>query len=163
MIDGLDHLVRFRSVDDWLPGLLREGLPVGIPVMSRLRDGQSYPFVLVKEVPLVGAPPVDRDFVYAADVEVHAFAAGLDAQYDARDLASACESLLASFGRDGRIVGPSEKVAVVRITECAARRTDWSDADSTVQYQDLPVGVERFRVQARVLVTRRNWVEVGKG
>lgn len=155
-IEGLEGLIPWSNVEHWLPAMMSDELPEGISVISRLRDGQPYPFILVKETPLSGSPHVDRDRARFVDVEAHCFAEGIDAEDDARDMAVACETVLRRFGDEGRLVTAAEKFADVRIVESAARRSDWSDAVSTVQYQDLPTGVERFRVQARLVIARRN-------
>lgn len=151
-IPGLDN-VRWDNVERWLPGLLAEALPASVDVTSRLEEGQEFPFVLVKEVPLVGPPHIKSALLRLADVELHCFAQGLDAEDDAYDLAVACEEVL--LGLRGCLVTPSEKLAQVVLTEGAVRRVDWADSTGPVQYQDLPTQVERFGVSARLVVARR--------
>lgn len=156
-IDGLEALVPWSNVEHWLPDMLEAEMPDGIAATSRMEDGQPLPFLLVKETPLVGPPHVEYGLARKADVEVHCFAEGVDAEDDARDLAVACEIALKKF--EGRLVTPAEKLARVFVTESAVRRIDWEDPTGPVQYQDLPTQVERFKVGARLVIARRN----GKG
>lgn len=156
MIQGLKKLVRWRSVEDWLHDYLRDGLAGSDPpiqVVTRMRDGQPMPFITVKEVPLLGVPPEEPDWLRFADVEINCFTDGIEAEVDGFNLASACETLLRKL--PDHLVDGRERVRGVQIREPAARRSDWADATSSVQYQDLAIGVERFRVQARLILARR--------
>ena len=96
------------------------------------------------------------DRVDVLEFEVHTFTAGLDAEEVAWRLSWSIIELLRGYAARGkRVPGRESFVKAFELMERPRRREDWADSTGPVQYQDLPVGMERFVFQARLVVLHR--------
>lgn len=143
------------SAEDFLPVWLREALPEHVTVVTRLEDGMSLPAVLVKETMGSNGYVRARPETDVIELELHTFTDGIDAEVDGWRLQWAMWSLIDGWASRGRRIdsrGSVLKFATQR--ERPRRRADWADATGPVQYQDLPLRIERFVQPIRLLVKR---------
>ena len=146
------------TVETFLPGWLEADLPDGVTCRSRVEEGDSVPYVMVVEVqPTTGGQFIrSDDALNVLEFEVHTFTAGLDAEDVAWRLSWSIIKLLREYAARGRRVPGGESfVKAFELMERPRRREDWADSTGPVQYQDLPVGMERFVFQARLVVLHR--------
>ena len=157
-IESLDS-GKHVAVEDFLPGWLSRALPDGVTVRTRIEEGDAMPYLLVMEVDPEGVSAAARrggDDVDVVEVELHAFCEGLDAERACWKLLWASFKLVEEWARKGRRIGSAASFLVgARLLERPRRRPDWADATGPVQYQDLPVGIERFVARARLTIINR--------
>lgn len=149
---------RHTTVEEWLPAWLEADLPEGVTVRSRIEEGDALPYVLVQEVqPTTAGQFIRSDgAVDVLEFDVHMFAGGLDAEDVAWRLGWAVIELCRGYADRGKQVpGMTSFVVGFELMERPRRRADWADATGPVQYQDLPARVERFVLQARLVVLHR--------
>ena len=149
---------RHVTVEAFLPGWLEADLPEGVTCRSRVEEGNAVPYVMVVEVqPTTGGQFIrSDDRVDVLEFEVHTFTGGLDAEDVAWRLSWSIIELLRKYADVGRRVpGRESFVKAFELMERPRRREDWADSTGPVQYQDLPVGMERFVFQARLVVLHR--------
>lgn len=144
-------LVEMSPVEDLLIGLLPSRL-AGIPVQVRVEDDQAIPFALVRSSGSWGTWAGDERFLDAAQIHVHTFAGGLNAEEDAANLAEAIRVTL----RDSKnIVVPHRgHIVSVEMTSRPRRVADWATATGPVQYADLPAGVDRYETIYHVIIRK---------
>nr|DAO00114.1 MAG TPA: tail completion protein [Caudoviricetes sp.] len=146
------------TVEAFLPEWLEADLPDGVTCRSRIEEGDAVPYVMVVEVqPTTGGQFIrSDDAVDVLEFEVHTFTSGLDAEDTAWRISWSIIKLLRDYATRGRRVpGRESFVKAFELMERPRRREDWADSTGPVQYQDLPVGMERFVFQARLVVLHR--------
>lgn len=145
------ELVEMSPVEDLLLALLRERLPA-VSIQSRIKQKQTFPFVLIRSVGAWGAWDGDERFLDSSVVEIHAFAEGLNAEEDANLLSEAVRVIL----RDSKnVVVPNRgHIVSLDMIDRPRRTPDWATSVGPVQYADLPVGVERFETSYRVTIRK---------
>lgn len=149
---------RHVAVETFLPEWLEADLPDGVTCRSRIEEGNAVPYVMIVEVqPTTGGQFIrSDDAVDVLEFEVHTFTSGLDAEDVAWRISWSIIKLLRDYAARGRRVpGRESFVKAFELMERPRRREDWADSTGPVQYQDLPVGVERFVFQARLVVLHR--------
>lgn len=149
---------RHVTVETFLPAWLEADLPDGVTCRSRIEEGDSVPYVMVVEVqPTTGGQFIRADGALdVLEFEVHTFTSGLDAEDVAWRISWSIIKLLREYATRGRRVPGGESfVKAFELMERPRRREDWADSTGPVQYQDLPVGMERFVFQARLVVLHR--------
>lgn len=144
-------LVEMSPVEDLLLALLPTKLP-GINVQSLIEDDQRFPLALVRAAGEWGEWSGDPRFLDAAQVVIHTFCEGIDADSDAALLGEAIRVVL----RDSVNVvipgcGHITKVDMVRRPR---RLADWATATGPVQYADLPTGVMRYETVFNVEIKK---------
>lgn len=138
-------------VEDLLLDLLPSKLP-GIQVKSLIADEQTFPLVLARRSGNFGNWAGDPRFLDAAQVTIHTFAEGVNADEDAGLLAEAVRVVL----RDSVNVVVPNRGHIVNVTMSSAPRrvTDWATATGPVQYADLPTGVWRYETIYQVAIKK---------
>lgn len=134
-------LVEMRPAEDLLLDLVTPLLP-GVNVGSLIADDQTFPFVLIRNVGAWGEWDGDPRFLDSAQVNVHVFCDGINADEDAALLS---EAVRVVFNDIKNIVVPGKgHVVRVEMMERPRRVADWATATGPVQYADLPSGTVRY-------------------
>lgn len=149
------ELVEMNPVEDILLGVLRTQLP-GIDVQTLIQYQQGFPFVLARAYGSWGDWDGDPRFLDAAQVNIHTFCDGVNADEESALLSEAVrvvlrDSINVPVMKDGKSLGHLTKAdMMVR----PRRVTDWATATGPVQYADLPQGVFRWETVYHVEIRR---------
>lgn len=143
--------VEMSPVEDLLLALLPDQLP-GVPVQTLIEDEQTFPFILIRSNGSWGNWTGDERFLDAAEIRVHTFADGINADEDANNLAEAVRVTL----RDSKnIVVPQRgHITNIQMTSRPRRVTDWATSSGPVQYASLPAGVFRWEAVYHVTIRK---------
>lgn len=139
---GIFDLVEFTPVEILALHHLRARMPAGIEVNSLIADDQTFPLVLVRRTPDWGAWQGHPRFMDNAQLTIHAYCEGIEADTDCGYLSDAVRTIL----RDSVNV-PVDGIGhftEVEMTMSPRRASDWATSTGPVQYADLPTGVVRY-------------------
>lgn len=144
-------LIEMSPVEDLLLGLLPSKLP-DVKFNTLIEPEQAFPFVLIRCGGSWGNWAGDQRFLDAAQVEVHTFAVGVNADEDAAKLAEAIRVIL----RDSvNVVVPQRgHITDIQMTSRPTRVTDWSTSSGPVQYANLPSGVYRYQTEYHLIIRK---------
>lgn len=151
--ESVRNLVELSPVEDVLLELLRDAMP-DVRFQTLVEANQEFPFVLVRRSPHFGSWGGDPRFIDAADVQVHAFAAGLSADEHAALISEAVRVALRNAWLQNKTVPGRGHITSMEVTTPARRVSDWASAVGPVQYADLPTDVVRYEAGYRLHVRR---------
>lgn len=146
-------LVEFSPVEDVILPILRRRIP-SVTFQTLIEDEERFPFVLVRRAPSLGGFDGDERFVDVANLVVHTYTDGLNADEDGALLSEAVRVALRDAGRRNEGAPGRGYLTRTVLTSTPRRVTDWATATGPVQYADLPTGVWRYETTYEVEVRR---------
>ena len=148
--DVLD-LIEMSPIEDLVLTLVRDALP-SVNVQTLVETGQEFPLIVIRSSGSWGSWEGDERFIDSGTIDIHAFAAGINADSDANLLSEAVRVIL----RDSKnkVVPGKGYLISTEMLDRPKRSPDWATSVGPVQYADLPTGVERWETNFRVTIRK---------
>lgn len=131
--------------------ILRDRIP-DVPTQTLVRDGQDFPFILLRRDPMYGGDGGDPRFTDKARLSIQTFVAGIDGDQGAGDLAHYINRVLFQEARERRTAPGRGTLLSSRMVGSPRRAPDWASSTGPVQYAELPSGVWRYETIFEVTV-----------